>query len=63
MFGSIRRGSQEFQFLCGNFGGRKEEGGEEVADKRLGSNLNCSFENVASSSPGPIKGRGARRKQ
>ena len=28
----------------------------------LGQDLNCSFASVASNSPGPIKGRGSRRK-
>jgi hypothetical protein len=56
------RASQEFRDLCGKFNGREGEGVEEDARVRSGTSLYCSFANVASSSPGPIKGRGARRK-
>ena len=54
--------ARSLSFFFGKFGGRKEEGVEEVAKKGSGRDLNCSFTNVAISSPGPITGSGARRK-
>ena len=56
------RASQEFRDLCGKFNGMEGEGVEENARVRLGTSLYFSFENVASSSPGPIMGRGAHTK-
>ena len=53
-----RRSSQDFRDLCRKFDGREEEGVEEDASVRSGTVLDCSFANVASTSPGPIMGRG-----
>ena len=57
--GGGRKKSQEFRDLCQKFDGRKEEGVGKDASMRSGKILNCSFANVASTSPGPIVGRGA----
>ena len=41
---------------------RKFDGGLEVAKLEQGRDPSCNFSNLAGNSPGPILGRGARRK-
>ena len=56
--GGGRRKSQEFRDLCQKFYGRNEEGVRKDASMKSGRILDCSFANVASTSPGPIVGMG-----
>ena len=60
--GGGRRVSQEFSVLRGKFCVMEEEGVERDAQLKFVKYQNCSFSSLASISPGPITGRGARRK-
>ena len=57
-----RRTSQDFRDLCRKFDGREEEGVVKEAKQKSGRDPSCSFSNMVVTSPGPISGRGARRK-
>ena len=60
--GGGRRTSPEFIDLFRKFDGGLEEGVMEVAKLEPGRDPSCSFSNLAGNSPGPILGRGGKRK-